>query len=84
MADESKDEKKDFSTAIMDKKKAPNRLIVDESTGDDNSVRIPASAAGGRLWTAAFPGTPSPRPETFSPPKPLPHTLPPSLTSIEC
>jgi len=38
MADESKDEKKDFSTAIMDKKKAPNRLIVDESTGDDNSV----------------------------------------------
>jgi transitional endoplasmic reticulum ATPase len=29
---------KDFSTAIMDKKKSPNRLIVDESTNDDNSV----------------------------------------------
>ena len=29
---------KDFSTAIMDKKKAPNRLIVDDATNDDNSV----------------------------------------------
>eukprot|EP00179_Madagascaria_erythrocladioides_P005413 CAMPEP_0198317306 /NCGR_PEP_ID=MMETSP1450-20131203/6815_1 /TAXON_ID=753684 ORGANISM="Madagascaria erythrocladiodes, Strain CCMP3234" /NCGR_SAMPLE_ID=MMETSP1450 /ASSEMBLY_ACC=CAM_ASM_001115 /LENGTH=812 /DNA_ID=CAMNT_0044020495 /DNA_START=79 /DNA_END=2517 /DNA_ORIENTATION=+ len=31
-------EKKDVSTAIMDKKKAPNRLLVDEATNDDNSV----------------------------------------------
>lgn len=28
----------EFSTAIMDKKKAPNRLVVDDSTSDDNSV----------------------------------------------
>ncbi|XP_051119608.1 cell division cycle protein 48 homolog [Andrographis paniculata] len=30
--------KKDFSTAILDRKKAPNRLIVDEAVTDDNSV----------------------------------------------
>ena len=30
--------KKEMNTSIMDKKKAPNRLIVDESTNDDNSV----------------------------------------------
>jgi len=30
--------KKDYSTAIMDRKKAPNRLIVDDSARDDNSV----------------------------------------------
>jgi transitional endoplasmic reticulum ATPase len=30
--------KKDFSTAIMDKKKAPNKLIVEDATNDDNSV----------------------------------------------
>lgn len=29
---------KDVSTAIMDKKKSPNRLIVDDATNDDNSV----------------------------------------------
>ena len=29
----------DMSTAIMDKKRSPNRLIVDEATNDDNSVR---------------------------------------------
>lgn len=28
----------DFSTAILDRKKAPNRLLVDEATADDNSV----------------------------------------------
>jgi len=28
----------DLSTAIMDKKRSPNRLIVDEATNDDNSV----------------------------------------------
>jgi len=33
-----KDEKKDVSTAILERKKAPNRLIVDEATNDDNSV----------------------------------------------
>lgn len=31
-------EKKDWATAILDKKKAPNRLIVDEATNDDNST----------------------------------------------
>uniref|UniRef100_A0A2P2MIW5 Cell division control-like protein n=1 Tax=Rhizophora mucronata TaxID=61149 RepID=A0A2P2MIW5_RHIMU len=30
--------KKDFSTAILDKKKSPNRLLVDEAVNDDNSV----------------------------------------------
>ncbi|KAG2445375.1 hypothetical protein HYH02_008840 [Chlamydomonas schloesseri] len=32
------DGKKDFSTAIMDRKKSPNRLIVEEAVNDDNSV----------------------------------------------
>ena len=31
-------EKKDVSTAIMDKKKAPHKLQVEESKQDDNSV----------------------------------------------
>ncbi|KAI8524108.1 hypothetical protein RHMOL_Rhmol13G0124000 [Rhododendron molle] len=30
--------KKDFSTAILERKKSPNRLIVDEAVNDDNSV----------------------------------------------
>jgi hypothetical protein len=29
---------KDFSTAILERKKSPNRLVVDEATNDDNSV----------------------------------------------
>jgi transitional endoplasmic reticulum ATPase len=33
-----KEEKKDFSTAILDSKKAPNKLIVEESINDDNST----------------------------------------------
>ncbi|KAG2502092.1 hypothetical protein HYH03_000584 [Edaphochlamys debaryana] len=33
-----KDKKKDFSTAIMERKKSPNRLIVEEAVNDDNSV----------------------------------------------
>lgn len=33
-----KDKGKDFSTAILEKKKAPNRLVVDEATNEDNSV----------------------------------------------
>ena len=36
--EEKKEEKKDFSTAILDRKKAPNRLLVDEALNDDNSV----------------------------------------------
>lgn len=32
------EKKKDYSTAILDKKKAPNRLIVDDAVNDDNSV----------------------------------------------
>jgi transitional endoplasmic reticulum ATPase len=31
-------EKKNFSTAILDNKKSPNRLIVDDAVNDDNSV----------------------------------------------
>jgi len=31
-------EHKEINTGIMDKKKAPNRLIVDDATNDDNSV----------------------------------------------
>lgn len=34
----SKGAKKDFSTKILERKKAPNRLIVDEAVNDDNSV----------------------------------------------
>lgn len=30
--------KKDFSTAIMQRKASPNRLVVDEAVNDDNSV----------------------------------------------
>ncbi|PRQ23303.1 putative vesicle-fusing ATPase [Rosa chinensis] len=30
--------KRDFSTAILDRKKAPNRLVVDEAVVDDNST----------------------------------------------
>lgn len=32
------DRKKDYTTAILEKKKSPNRLMVDEATQDDNSV----------------------------------------------
>ncbi|KAF2300632.1 hypothetical protein GH714_014803 [Hevea brasiliensis] len=35
---DSKSAKKDFSTAILERKKSPNRLIVDEAINDDNSV----------------------------------------------
>lgn len=35
---EVKKEKKDFSTAILERKKSPNRLVVDEAVNDDNSV----------------------------------------------
>ncbi|KAF7135114.1 hypothetical protein RHSIM_Rhsim08G0175000 [Rhododendron simsii] len=35
---DSKSDKKDYSTAILEKKKSPNRLIVDEALNDDNSV----------------------------------------------
>ena len=28
--------KKDFTTAILERKKSPNRLIVDDATNDDN------------------------------------------------
>ncbi len=30
--------KKDFSTAILERKKSPNRLMVEEAVNDDNSV----------------------------------------------
>jgi len=35
---EEEKDKKDFSTAILEKKKAPNRLFVDDAINDDNSV----------------------------------------------
>ncbi|RVX18369.1 Cell division cycle protein 48-like [Vitis vinifera] len=35
---EVKSVKKDFSTAILERKKSPNRLVVDEAVNDDNSV----------------------------------------------
>ncbi|KAJ6825004.1 cell division cycle protein 48-like protein [Iris pallida] len=35
---DSKGTKRDFSTAILERKKAANRLIVDEAVNDDNSV----------------------------------------------
>ncbi|EXC31771.1 hypothetical protein L484_020595 [Morus notabilis] len=35
---ESSNSKKDFSTAILERKKAPSRLVVDEAVNDDNSV----------------------------------------------
>lgn len=38
MNDCSKGTKRDYSTAILERKKAPNRLVVDEAINDDNSV----------------------------------------------
>ncbi|CAA2969012.1 cell division cycle 48 homolog [Olea europaea subsp. europaea] len=35
---DSKGAKRDFSTAILERKKAANRLVVDEAVNDDNSV----------------------------------------------
>ncbi len=32
------DKKPEINTAIMDRKKAPNRLVVDDALNDDNSV----------------------------------------------
>ncbi|KXZ45807.1 hypothetical protein GPECTOR_50g601 [Gonium pectorale] len=37
-ADAGKKDKKDFSTAILERKKSPNRLLVEEAVNDDNSV----------------------------------------------
>ncbi|KAG8388559.1 hypothetical protein BUALT_Bualt02G0138000 [Buddleja alternifolia] len=35
---DSKSSRRDYSTAILERKKSPNRLIVDEAINDDNSV----------------------------------------------
>ncbi|KAI3437501.1 DYW_deaminase domain-containing protein [Psidium guajava] len=35
---DAKGTKRDFSTAILERKKAANRLVVDEAVNDDNSV----------------------------------------------
>lgn len=35
---DSKGSKRDYSTAILERKKSPNRLVVDEAVNDDNSV----------------------------------------------
>jgi hypothetical protein len=37
-AGEDASKKRDFSTAILERKKSPNRLVVDEAVNDDNSV----------------------------------------------
>jgi hypothetical protein len=37
-AGEDPSKKRDFSTAILERKKSPNRLVVDEAVNDDNSV----------------------------------------------
>lgn len=37
-ADRRKGTKRDFTTAILERKKATNRLVVDEAVNDDNSV----------------------------------------------
>ncbi|GLI70242.1 hypothetical protein VaNZ11_015088, partial [Volvox africanus] len=37
-SDAGKKDKKDFSTAILERKKSPNRLLVEEAVNDDNSV----------------------------------------------
>lgn len=37
-AGDSKKQHKDYSTAILERKKSPNRLVVDEAVNDDNSV----------------------------------------------
>uniref|UniRef100_A0A7S3UCW8 Uncharacterized protein n=1 Tax=Picocystis salinarum TaxID=88271 RepID=A0A7S3UCW8_9CHLO len=36
--EDKKGKKKDFSTAILERKKSPNRLVVDDAVNDDNSV----------------------------------------------
>ena len=38
------EEKKDTSTVILDRKRGPNRLIVDEAVNDDNSVAVMSQA----------------------------------------
>ncbi|KAL7613146.1 hypothetical protein Lser_V15G08389 [Lactuca serriola] len=35
---DAKGTKRDFSTVILERKKAANRLVVDEAINDDNSV----------------------------------------------
>lgn len=39
MESKPKDEKKDYTTAILDRKKAPNRLMVEEGTGQSEDNR---------------------------------------------
>ncbi|GLT77540.1 hypothetical protein SLA2020_491110 [Shorea laevis] len=39
-SDEPRENKKDYSTAILERKKSPNRLVVDEAVMDDNSLIV--------------------------------------------
>ncbi|GLU20750.1 hypothetical protein SLE2022_369320 [Rubroshorea leprosula] len=39
-SDEPRENKKDYSTAILERKKSPNRLVVDEAVMDDNSLVV--------------------------------------------
>ena len=38
MQEEKPHKQGDFSTAILDKKKAPNKLMVEDAINDDNST----------------------------------------------
>ena len=49
-------EKKDYSTAILNAKKAPNKLLVEEATNDDNSTVYMTAAKLNEL--ALFRGDP--------------------------
>ena len=44
MSDHGKSGRKDYSTAILERKKVPYKLIVEEATNDDNSVVMITSA----------------------------------------
>lgn len=54
--DNASSEKKDYSTAILDSKKAPNKLIVEEATTDDNSTVFLSNAKMNEL--SIFKGDP--------------------------
>ncbi|GAU23482.1 hypothetical protein TSUD_81640 [Trifolium subterraneum] len=40
MSQQPESVKKDFSTAILERKKSPNRLVVDEALNDDNTIVV--------------------------------------------
>jgi len=64
--------KKDFATAILDRKKSPNRLVVEDALNDENSVVALSTATMEELQVrslgtsggsrACLPPSPSPPP----------------------